>query len=51
MRAAYARGVMAPGDEVLGPRFVITDGLTAFVTETVLEGVVQSFAGGFGCGE
>mgnify|MGYP003335286296 CR=1 FL=1 len=43
--------VMAPGDEVLGPRFVITDGLTAFVTETVLEGVVQSFAGGFGCGE
>ncbi|MFZ9629213.1 MAG: hypothetical protein ACO3C1_07655 [Ilumatobacteraceae bacterium] len=51
LRATYTRGVMAPGDEVLGPRFVITDGLTAFVTETVSAGVVQSFAGGFGCGE
>lgn len=51
LRATYARGVMAPGDEVLGPRFVITDGLTAFVTETVSAGVVQSFSGGFGCGE
>lgn len=51
LRATYAQGVMAPGDEVLGPRFVITDGLTAFVTETVAAGVVQSFSGGFGCGE
>lgn len=51
LRDAYPGGALSTGDDLIGPRYEISAGFTAFVTEAVSTGIVRSFVGGFGCAD
>jgi hypothetical protein len=51
LREAHAGAEVSPGDDVVGPNFVLEPGLGGFLTGTNGGSLVISFVGGQACGE
>ncbi|MEN9822322.1 MAG: hypothetical protein RLZ04_748 [Actinomycetota bacterium] len=51
LREAHSGTEVSPGDDVVGPNFVIEEGLRGFLTGTNGGSLVISFVGGQACGE
>jgi len=51
LRASYPKVQISPGDDIGGPSFFISEGLSGFLSGTSSSDVIISFVGGYGCGE
>ncbi|MFM2077479.1 MAG: hypothetical protein RJA49_1369 [Actinomycetota bacterium] len=51
LRATYPKVQVSPGDDIGGPGFFISEGLSGFLTGTSNADTIMSFVGGYGCGE
>ncbi len=51
LRAMYPKVQVSPGDDIGGPSFFLSEGLSGFLTGTSNKDTIMSFVGGYGCGE
>ncbi len=51
LRASFPQVQISPGDDIGGPSFFISEGLSGFLSGTSNADVIISFVGGYGCGE